>query len=52
MRGTAHPYKVGRAPGRGELVAQLLDQHRAVVLSAGFAGRDEEGGHGLQVIGY
>ena len=42
----AHADEGGMAPGEGELAAQLVNEQCAVVLAAGFAGGDEDGGIG------
>jgi len=43
---TTHADEAGVAAFRGELAAQLFDQHGAVELAAGFPGGDEDGGLG------
>ena len=40
----AHAEELGRLPGCGKLLFKRLNQQRAVVLAAGFACRDEDGG--------
>jgi len=47
---TAHADKRGVTTGQGELVAQLVDEKRAVVLAAGFSGGDEDGRVGHFVL--
>ncbi len=45
----AHADKICPVTERSELVAQLLDQHCAVVFAAGFSRGDEDGGVGQYV---
>ena len=47
----AHADEGGIATGQGELVAQLIDEQGAIVLAAGLAGGNEDGGIGHSCVG-